>query len=124
MTFKALGIAGIAVALYATSAAPAFAHHSFAMFDSGRTVTLEGTVKEFRWTNPHAWIMLTVAKAGQSRLWAVEMIGPGGLARQGWTQSTLKPGMPVKVSIHPLRDGSNGGQFVEATLPNGTHLGH
>ena len=115
---------GFTVLWLSTWAVPALAHHSFAMFDSGRTVTLEGTVKEFRWTNPHAVIMLTVAKAGQSRLWAVEMIGPGGLAREGWTQSTLNPGMRVKVSIHPLRDGSNGGQFVGATLPNGTHLGH
>jgi hypothetical protein len=75
------------------------------MFDRSQTVTLEGTVKEFQWTNPHAWIMLTVAKEGQSQLWAVEMMGLGGLARQGWNQKTLEPGMPVAVSIHPLRDG-------------------
>jgi len=71
----------------------------------------------------HAWIMLTVAKEGQSQLWAVEMMGPGGLARQGWTQKTLEPGMPVTVSIHPLRDGTSGGQFVGATFPDGTRLG-
>jgi Family of unknown function (DUF6152) len=50
------------------------------MFDRIQTVALEGTVKEFQWTNPHSWIMLTVAKEGQSQLWAVEMMGPGGTA--------------------------------------------
>jgi hypothetical protein len=120
MKFRAIAAAGIAFAL---SAPPAFAHHSFAMFDPSQTVTLEGTVKEFQWTNPHAWIMLTVAKDGQPQLWAVEMMGPGGLAHQGWTQKTLEPGMPVTVSIHPLRDGTNGGQFVEVKLPDGTRMG-
>jgi hypothetical protein len=80
-------------------------------------------IKEFQWTNPHVWIMLTVAKNGQSQLWAVEMMGPGGLAHQGWTQKTLEPGMPVTVSIHPLRDVRTAGQFVEVMLPDGTRMG-
>jgi Family of unknown function (DUF6152) len=121
---KLAAAAGAALALGAIPlAVPAFAHHSFAMFDSSQSKTLEGTVKEFQWTNPHAWIMLTVAKDGDSEDWAVEMMGPGGLARQGWTQKTLEPGMPIKLVVHPLRDGTNGGQFVEATLPDGTHMG-
>jgi uncharacterized protein DUF6152 len=111
------------LALFALSAMPAFAHHSFAMFDSSQTTTLEGTVKEFQWTNPHAWVMLTVAKDGQSQEWAIEMMGPGGLARQGWNSSTLMPGMPVKLLVHPLRDGTHGGQFMEITLPDGTQMG-
>src|SRR5689334_21394124 len=56
MKFKALGLAAAAVAMYAI---PAFAHHSFAMFDADKKVTLEGTVKEFQWTNPHSWILMT-----------------------------------------------------------------
>jgi hypothetical protein len=108
---------------FAMSAMPAFAHHSFAMFERSRTLTVEGTVKEFQWTNPHAWIMLTVSKGGQSQLWAVEMLGPRNLARQGWTQKTLEPGMPVTISIHPLRDGTNGGEFIGATFPDGTRIG-
>ena len=121
MTLKSLGLAGIAVAIYAS---PAFAHHSFAMFDANQTTALEGSVKDFQWTNPHAWIMLTVAKDGQAeQQWAIEMAGPIGLARQGWRPKTLTPGMPVKVLIHPLRDGTNGGQFMEVTLPDGTVLG-
>jgi len=114
----------VSAALVAVSGA-AMAHHSFAMFDAEKQVTLEGTVKDFQWTNPHAWIMLTVAgQAGQpEQQWAIEMNGPGGLARQGWRPKTLTPGMPVSVTIHPLRDGSNGGQFMDVKLPDGTQLG-
>jgi hypothetical protein len=86
-------------------------------------MTLEGTVKEFQWTNPHAWIMLTVAKGSDAQQWAIEMNGPGGLARQGWRPKTLTPGMPIEVTIHPLRDGTNGGQFMSAKLPDGTEFG-
>jgi len=120
MTFKALGFAGVAAIVAAN---PAFAHHSFAMFDAETLITLVGTIKEFQWTNPHAWIMLTVAKDGADQQWAIEMNGPAGLARLGWRPKTLTPGMPVKMQIHPLRDGTNGGQFMEITLPDGTVMG-
>jgi hypothetical protein len=119
MKFTAFGLAAIGVAM---SAIPAFSHHSFAMFDANQTMTLEGTIKEFQWTNPHAWIMLTVVNDGQSQDWAIEMGGPNRLAREGWRQNTLTPGMPVKLLIHPLRDGTNGGQFLEVTLPDGTQM--
>jgi Family of unknown function (DUF6152) len=122
MKLNALGLAGIAVAL---SAMPAFAHHSFAMFDAAAVKTVEGTVKDFQWTNPHSWILLTVENvASQPEQWAIEMGGPQGLARQGWTPKTLRPGMKVKTVIHPLRDGSNGGQFMAVTLPDGTQMGN
>jgi hypothetical protein len=107
------------------SSGAALAHHSFAMFDAGQKVTLSGTVKEFQWTNPHSWILLMVSGAnGQLAQWAIEMGGPGMLARQGWTTTTLTPGMAVQVMIHPLRDGTNGGQFLALTLPDGTQLGN
>ena len=122
MQSKALGLAGIAVAICAI---PAVAHHSFAMFDANQRITVDGTVKEFQWTNPHAWILLMVGnQQGQLDQWAIEMGGPGGLARQGWVPKTLTPGMKVDVIIHPLRDGSHGGQFMAITLPDGTKLGN
>jgi hypothetical protein len=121
MKLSAFGVAGVVVAM---SALPAFAHHSFAMFDAEKVKTLEGSVKEFQWTNPHSWILLTVDNAGKAEQWAIEMGGPGGLARQGWTPKTLKPSMPVTVTVHPLRDGSNGGQFMAVKLPDGTLLGN
>jgi hypothetical protein len=98
------------------------AHHAFARFDSEREVTLHGTVNEFQWTSPHAWLMLTVQDKGCPERWAIEMNGASGLARQGWKPDTLTPGMPVKAVIRPLRDGTNGGQFLEIVLPDGTKL--
>src|SRR5262245_46095744 len=71
MRIKVLGLTGI-VAM--TAAIPALGHHSFAMFDAGKLVTLEGTVDQFQWTNPHAWIMLLVHDAeGKPVRWAIEM---------------------------------------------------
>ena len=121
MKIEALGLAGIAVAVCAI---PAVAHHSFAMFDAGKLVTVAGTVKEFQWTNPHAFILMMVANSdGQVDPWSIEMGGPGGLARQGWVPKTLKPGMNISVIMHPLRDGQ-GGQFLAVKLPDGTQMGN
>jgi hypothetical protein len=122
MKFKAAGLAGIAVAIFAL---PALAHHSFAMFDAGQKTTVAGTVKEFQWTNPHAWIQLMVTNGdGQLEQWSIEMGGPSGLARQGWVPKTLTPGMSISVIMHPLRDGGHGGQFLAVKLPDGTQLGN
>ena len=121
MKFAALGLAGLAVAI---GAIPAVAHHSFAMFDAGKRVTMAGTVKEFQWTNPHAFILMMVADSdGQVDQWTIEMGGPGGLARQGWVPKTLRPGMNISVIMHPLKEG-HGGQFLAVTLPDGTQLGN
>jgi hypothetical protein len=116
MNLKTLALGAMFVSL----AAPAFAHHSFAMFDATKSVKLEGTVKEFQWTNPHAWILMTVG----SDQWAIEMGGPGGLARQGWVPKTLTPGMKISAVIHPLKDGTHGGQFMAVTLPDGKLMGN
>jgi hypothetical protein len=105
-----------------STATPLVAHHSFARFDTGREVHLEGVVQEFSWTNPHAWIILAVDRKGRSEQWAIEMSGPSTLARQGWRPRTLVTGMLVKVIVRPLRDGTNGGQFLEITLPDGIIL--
>jgi len=102
----------------------AAAHHSFAMFDAAKTTVLQGSVKEFQWTNPHAWIILNVANAqGQAEPWAIELNGPSALVRDGWKPKTLTPGMPVAVTIHPLHDGTNGGQFLKVKLPDGSEMG-
>ena len=72
------------------SAIPAFARHSFAMFDGQKTEVIEGTVKEFQWTNPHSWIMLTVDNAqGRPEQWVIEMGAPGRLTQQGWVATPL-----------------------------------
>jgi hypothetical protein len=93
------------------------AHHSFAMFDPDKTMTLTGTVKEFRWVNPHSAIFVKVDGSDDpDKLWAVEMTSPSNLTRRGWTRTTLKPGDRISVEINPLRDGKHGGGFRTATL--------
>jgi hypothetical protein len=104
--------------------APAAAHHSFAMFDRDRTVSIDGTVKTFEIINPHGWLRMLVEDPGGSQNeWSIELGGPGQLDRMGLTQSTIHAGDKIAVQIHPFRDGSYGGQFVSATLPNGQVIG-
>ena len=122
MKFKALVLTGIA---FAMSTSAALAHHSFAMFDAEKNIKLDGTVKEFQWTNPHSWILMMVkSQSGAEEQWAIEMGGPAGLARQGWVPKTLTPGMKVSAIIHPLKDGTRGGQFMAITLPDGSVKGN
>ncbi|HEX5421687.1 MAG TPA: DUF6152 family protein [Gammaproteobacteria bacterium] len=113
-------IAGIGAA--AVVAAPCDAHHSTAMFDMTKSVTLHGTVKEFQWTNPHCFIELLVPAHGTIAEWSIEMDPPAVLYRQGWRPGTLKAGDGATVAIHPVRDGTQGGTFIFGTLANGKRL--
>ncbi len=109
-------------AMIASTAVPAMAHHSFAMFDRTKTMKLSGTVKQYDWTNPHAYIWLDVVDKGATTTWAIESASPGILVRHGWTKSTLKPGDKVDIEINPLKDGRDGGAFVRLYLPDGTTM--
>jgi len=121
MRFRVLGLTGV---MLMVAAGPAAAHHSFAMFDGESKVTLQGTVKAFQWIYPHSWIVLMVRKSdGSLEQWPIEMGSPGGLAREGWQPKTLLPGMNVTAVIHPLKDGTPGGQYLSVTFPDGKTLG-
>ncbi|MEE8439504.1 MAG: DUF6152 family protein [Micropepsaceae bacterium] len=121
MKIKVIALAGVAAGILA---APAFGHHSFAMFDAATTVEYEGTVKEFQWTNPHSWLQVMVEdEGGETVEWSLEMGSPGGLARNGWRPRTVVPGDAVTVTLHPLKDGSPGGQLLTVRLPNGELMG-
>jgi hypothetical protein len=115
--------AALAAAAAALASSGALAHHSFAMFDQAKEVTLDGTVQEFQWTNPHSWVELTVMENGQAVNYSIEGQSPNGLARRGWTKNSLKPGDRVQIVINPLKDGSKGGSFKRATFPDGHTLG-
>ena len=120
MSVKSLWLAGISLALFV---APALAHHSFAMFDQDKTVELQGTVKEFQWSNPHSWLILDVTdQTGRVTEWGLEMSSPARLARNGWRPKTLVPGDKVTFKAHPMRNGEPSGQFLELKLTNGTVL--
>ena len=89
------------------------------MFDGTKTLTIEGTVKELQWTNPHIWLEIV---ADKSEEWHFEGGPIAQLKNIGWSRDSLKPGDKVKLMIHPLRDGSKGGALMWVTLPNGMTL--
>jgi hypothetical protein len=116
-----LRLAGLAAA---SLALPVRAHHSFAVFDRGARITLEGVVKEFQWTNPHIFLQLLVPDAqGKEVEWSIEGASPNMLMRRGWTKDSFRPGEKVTVIGNPLRDGGPGANFVFARFPDGRTLG-
>ena len=100
----------------------AWAHHSFAMFDMSKNLTLEGTVKDFQWTNPHVWIDLVVTDpaSGQPVVWAVECNSTAVLGRSGWKRDSIKAGDKISLTIHPLKQGTNGGTLLSASVDGQT----
>jgi Family of unknown function (DUF6152) len=108
----ALGFAGYALA-----------HHSFAMFDKSKEITVQGTVKAFNYTNPHSWLdILVTDDKGQTKEWSFEMEGPSTLMRAGIKPGSLKPGDKITVRAWPLRDGRPAGAALSITKEDGTVL--
>lgn len=114
-------LSGVVVGLLSV---PAVAHHSFAMFDVDITFERQATVVEFQWTNPHAWLELTVTDdEGESPHWSIEMSSPGSLASDGWGPRTVVPGDEVTVTFNPRRDGGPRGKFISLVTPSGEKFG-
>jgi hypothetical protein len=101
---------------------PSLAHHSFAMFDQTKETWIEGTVKEFQWSNPHTFIQVEADQRGRTIEWSLEGGSPNILSRNGWKRTSLKPGERVRVLIYPLRDGRPGGSFLEVHKTDGSVL--
>ena len=119
-TVKPSLIGAAAAALFVTTA-PALAHHSGAMFDSEKEITINGTVREFQYTNPHSWIQVVVpGQAGQSKEWSIETAAPIVLIRAGIKKTAFMPGDKVAVRVHPMKDGSAGGSLIAAKKEDGT----
>ena len=112
---KMLGVA-LAVALAgAAMGTPAAAHHSGAMFDAKKEVTLTGVVKEFQYTNPHSWLLVDVKGAdGKVTTWGFEAEGPSTLLRAGIRKSDFKPGTTVTITGHPMQDGRPAAAWTKA----------
>jgi len=108
----------LALAAALAPAVPAVSHHSFAVYDRTKTLTLRGTVKSFQWTNPHCviWVVIQPEGGGDPQEWSIETTSPGVLTRSGWTRHSLKPGDRVSANVNPLRDGSHGGGLNFVTL--------
>lgn len=105
---SALGLAAVAVS--------GFAHHSAAMFDSSREVTLTGVVREFQYTNPHSWLLVDVKnKDGSVTTWGFEAEGPSTLLRAGIHRGDLAPGTEITIKGNPHRDGRPAATWNSAT---------
>lgn len=119
-----LALSPIAIAIAMAAPRAAGAHHSTAMFEPERRVTLNGTIKDFQWTNPHAWIQVAVPGAdGKPADWSFECGSPNTLSRQGWKPSLLKAGDTVTIVANPMKDGTPAGLLYTVTLADGRVLG-
>ena len=109
----AIGLTGVLV----MRGGSALAHHAFSMFEYGLSAEIEGTVQEFKYVNPHAFIILKVnGKDGRIETWTLEGQPTAMLEREGWTAKTLKPGDQIKATITPLRSGATGGAWTPQQL--------
>ncbi len=116
-------VCGVVAATLLGAPVAADAHHSFAVFDHDRKVTLSGTVKDWQWVNPHTWLQLSVPTAAGGQVeWRIEGRSPNVLSRRGWSRKILAPGDKVTVVVYPLKSGEPGGAFVRLRLPSGTEL--
>ena len=116
----------IGAVLLALGSFPLLAHHSFAMFDQTREVTLKGKVVDFQWTNPHAFIHIEVPAADGKGMetWEIELNSPNNLKRQGWSSTAIKSGDQITLLANPLRDTTKkGGLFIKLTRADGSVLG-
>lgn len=111
-----------ATILFGAGLAPAWAHHSFAMFDQTKTLALQGSVSKFEWANPHVFVFVDVPTKGRTVTYALESSSPSLMRHAGWKFDTLKPGDRVDITLHPFKDGKPGGMLVTVKLPSGETL--
>jgi hypothetical protein len=116
-----IGSVVIALLLVTTSA---LAHHSNSAFDGDKVMVLTGTVVEWKWTNPHVWIILSIddGKGGKAQ-WSIEGRTPGQLVRAGWSKTTLKTGETITVDFSPAKDGSPTGLLTRVRRADGSVVG-
>ena len=111
----AIGIV-LAMTLYVATA-----HHSAAMFDHAKTVTLHGTVKNFQFTNPHSWLMVIITGAdGKPVEWGFEAEGPSTLLHAGIQPKSFRPGDKVTITANPMRDGRPAGALISVVMADGS----
>jgi Family of unknown function (DUF6152) len=119
VTIHRILIAALAAAAVAAPV-PSSAHHSATMFEQTRTITVEGVVKEFQWTNPHSWLIVDVTdKDGTVTTWGFEAEGPSTLQRAGIRPSEFPVGTKVTMTGRPMKDGRPAAIWVLAVRADG-----
>ena len=114
----------LAAALALTSSSPAWSHHSHAMFDHDKEVTITGTVSQWIFRNPHVFLYMDVTNdAGEATTYTVEFSNLTNMLKMGFAATTFKAGDKVTVTMHPLTDGRPGGNYIVATTPDGKQFG-
>ena len=102
---------------------PLLAHHGAAALDTGKEITLKGTVTEWIWSNPHCFLKFdTNDSTGTVRNWAVETQSPTSMTPRGWSRTSFKAGDEVTVTIEPVKNGQPVGRILHVILPNGQKL--
>jgi hypothetical protein len=114
-----LAIASVAIL---TLAVPLSAHHGAASFDTGKELTLKGTVTEWIWSNPHCFLKFDVKDESGTRSWMVETQNPTDMSRRGWARTSFKPGDSVTVTVEPIKGGLPVGRIRSVILANGQTL--
>ena len=113
-------VSGVLLGIMLAASARGLAHHSAAMFDEKKTITVDGEVKEFQLTNPHSWLLVDVKeKDGKVTTWGFEAEGPSTLARAGIRPSDLRPGTRLKITGNPMKDGTHAAIWVNAVRADG-----
>lgn len=103
--------------------APLPAHHGTASFDTSKRLTLDATVTEWFWANPHCFLKFDVrGENGDLVHWIAETSNPADMTNVGWSKQVLKPGDAVKVTIEPVKNGRPAGRVLQVVLPNGKTL--
>ena len=103
--------------------APLLAHHGGASFETGKELTLKGSVTEWLWANPHCFLKVDVKdESGAVRTWNLELGNPTDIASRGFQRRTFKPGDQVSVVLQPVKSGAPVGRLRTVTLPDGRTL--
>jgi hypothetical protein len=114
----------LSIAALLVTTVPSAAHHGGATFDTTKTLTLQGTVTEWIWANPHCFLKFDAKDdTGTVRNWVVETGNPTDMSRSGWARSSFKVGDVVTVTLQPVKSGAPVGRIRGVVLPNGQKLG-
>ena len=102
---------------------PLLAHHGAAALDTGKEITLKGTVTEWIWSNPHCFLQFDAKDdTGTVRNWAVETQNPTTMTQRGWSRTSFKTGDEVTVILEPVKNSQPIGRLLSVVLPTGQKL--